>query len=135
MRASGIDMIAAERARQKMPVEAGGEGYDLDHDLGHADELAVAATCYAMPADARFMRSPGYPLDWPWGIAYWKPTPNNRIRELVKAGAMIAAAIDALQQAAQLAEQEGNAQLTVLARTRLGYLMQLPLLPPTPAQS
>jgi tetratricopeptide (TPR) repeat protein len=47
----------------------------------------------------------------------------------------ISAAIAALQQAAQLAEQEGNAQLTVLARTRLGYLMQQPLLPPTPAQS
>ena len=28
---------------------------------------------------------------------WWKPTPKNRVRELVKAGALIAAEIDRLQ--------------------------------------
>ena len=34
---------------------------------------------------------------WPWNLIWWKPTPNDRIRELVKAGALIAAEIDRLQ--------------------------------------
>jgi hypothetical protein len=34
---------------------------------------------------------------WPWDREWWKPTPNNRIRELAKAGALIAAEIDRLQ--------------------------------------
>jgi hypothetical protein len=34
------------------------------------------------------------PEEWPWFQERWKPTPDNRIRELVKAGALIAAEID-----------------------------------------
>jgi hypothetical protein len=34
---------------------------------------------------------------WPWDKGWWKPTPDNRIRELEKAGALIAAEIDRLQ--------------------------------------
>lgn len=37
----------------------------------------------------------GHPF-WPWGKQYWKPTPNDPRRQLVKAGALIAAAIDAM---------------------------------------
>lgn len=34
---------------------------------------------------------------WPWDDKYWKPTPEDRIKELSKAGALIAAQIDYLQ--------------------------------------
>lgn len=34
---------------------------------------------------------------WPWDKSWWKPTPDDRIRELIKAGALIAAEIDRLQ--------------------------------------
>ena len=33
---------------------------------------------------------------WPWNGSYWKPTPDDRIKELTKAGALIAAEIDRL---------------------------------------
>lgn len=97
----GIDVIAAERARQRMPRDAGGEGYVAAHDRGHEDELALAAACYAIP-DAYRMALPGdeVPMSWPWAGRFWKPTPDDRIRELAKAGALIAAAIDALGDAA-----------------------------------
>lgn len=91
---SGVDLIAAERRRQITE-----EGYDTAHDLGHADELAIAASIYATPSNARVAEwrgRPGAPMNWPWDPPYWKPTPENRIRELVKAGALIAAAIDAM---------------------------------------
>ena len=34
---------------------------------------------------------------WPWDLEWFKPSPYDRIRELVKAGALIAAEIDRLQ--------------------------------------
>jgi hypothetical protein len=36
-------------------------------------------------------------------MAWWKPTPSDRIRELTKAGALIAAEIDRLKRAEQAA--------------------------------
>jgi len=36
------------------------------------------------------------PPIWPWEKSWWKPTPNDRVKELVKAGALIAAEIDRL---------------------------------------
>ena len=53
--------------------------------------MAVAAACYALPAWCR-----GRTRRWPWDDEWWKPTPDDRIRELVKAGALIAAEIDRL---------------------------------------
>ena len=94
---NGTDLIAIERHRQQTE-----EGYDAAHDAGHAEELARAAACYAVrpewdiEAKARRREPAGPPLGWPWDAEYWKPTPDNRIRELVKAGALIAAAIDSL---------------------------------------
>ncbi len=103
---NGIDLIAAERARQKLERRDGGEGYDADHDAGHEDELAAAAACYALPAEDRKLTGDvGVGIDvavdlvaavWPWAQHYWKPVPGDRVRELTKAGALIAAALDAL---------------------------------------
>ncbi len=37
-----------------------------------------------------------FPSTWDW-FKWWKPTPENRIKELAKAGALIAAEIDRIQ--------------------------------------
>lgn len=94
---TGVKLIEAERQRQ---IEA--EGYSRSHDREHfKEELARAAAVYAMPADYRLKGVWDKSLSdliWP---SYWnfKPSPNDRIRELVKAGALIAAEIDRLMQA------------------------------------
>ena len=96
-RFTGAELIVVERIRQ---VEE--EGYDAEHDSGNSRDLARAASCYAQPWVGRtlvdFADGPGYiaPKDWPWAPGEWMPTPLDRVRELVKAGALIAAAIDSL---------------------------------------
>lgn len=90
----GDTLISLERYRQIKE-----EGYTAEHDAKHGEDLAVAAVCYATPPRRRRWRTYGVPFEWPWDDQYWKPTPLNRVRELVKAGALIAAAIDALQAA------------------------------------
>ena len=37
------------------------------------------------------------PVMFPFSSVWWKPSPENRIKELAKAGALIAAEIDRLQ--------------------------------------
>ena len=89
---TGIELIAEERQRQ---ITA--EGWTPEHDDEHDNEqLAQAAACYAMPPRLRG------PLPWPWDADWWKP--GDRIRELTKAGALIAAEIDRLQRAAGASE-------------------------------
>lgn len=94
---SGIKLIAKERKRQ---IEV--EGWSLRHDATHdKGELLQAAMCYARPESKRKYKKqfngPAWLSGWPWPSGFWKPTPNDRIRELVKAGALIAAEIDRLQ--------------------------------------
>lgn len=92
---TGVDLIAAERKRQ---IEE--EGWSEFHDDGHdLDELAFAAVCYALPHRERYAGAEGLPFYWPgrWLCQWWKPSPNDRVRELVKAGALIAAEIDRLK--------------------------------------
>jgi hypothetical protein len=105
--ADGAALIAAERRRQ---IEA--EGWTAEHDAEHMrDELARAAVCYALPPADRDTSSyaagdrsgrgtwhANIPAKWPWHPGYWKPS-ADRVRELVKAGALIAAEIDRLQAA------------------------------------
>lgn len=96
---TGIELIAEERQRQ---IEV--EGFNNEHDkMFDKNQLAAAAASYAF---APFMKEeiregyqfPPSPM-WPayWLAKWWKPTPNDRIRELQKAGALIAAEIDRLQ--------------------------------------
>lgn len=101
LREGGIGLIAAERLRQ---IEQ--EGWTPEHDDDHNDgELAWAAASYAIPAtrepfyegeEPEYLDEDGIPTTWPWEPYYWKPTPDDRVRELVKAGALIAAEIDRL---------------------------------------
>lgn len=97
---TGAERIAAERKRQ---IDEDGENFSAAHDANWtADELALAAACYALPARVRDDTRPE-PEHWPWDWCWWKPTPGDRIRELERAGALIAAEIDRL-----LSRQEGT---------------------------
>jgi hypothetical protein len=91
--ASGSELIAAERLRQ-IKVEGWTPKHDADHGEG---SLALAAVCYATPYEFRepHGKTGAVPYLWPWRIRDWKPT-ADRVRELTKAGALIAAEIDRL---------------------------------------
>lgn len=84
---NGAALITAERDRQ-ITVE----GWTPEHDDEHAhNELAFAAMSYlreALDMDGIF--------EWPWDRSWWRPS-DDPIRNLVKAGALIAAEIDRLQ--------------------------------------
>ena len=104
---NGAELIAQERQRQIAE-----EHYSPQHDATwHSNgELARAAACYAFPNELRCNIEYAYipnsiPSLWPWSWETWKPTPLDRIKELTKAGALIAAEIDRL-----LALQEHKAQ-------------------------
>ena len=94
---NGIALIGDERNRQ---IEI--EGWDYEHDSQHVnEELIGLAMCYLTDPETREEEFGEFepPLWFPddWDFAWWKPTPNDRIRELQKAGALIAAEIDRLQ--------------------------------------
>lgn len=94
-RDSGIDLIAAERARQ-----IGVEGWTPEHDDAHvAGEIAYAAECYVRAAIEveNGLRPLSRPPNWPWEPAAWKPSERDPVRNLTKAGALIAAEIDRLE--------------------------------------
>lgn len=88
-------MALTERVRQ---VER--EGWTADHDDDHArGELAAAAACYAIPPAIRGETIGRGNLTlprhlWPWGSAWWKPVPDDRARELVKAIALLLAELE-----------------------------------------
>ena len=78
---SGANRILNERVRQ-----INKEGYSYEHDDEHIDgEIAMAAAAYTIPE----------PKFWPWRDSEWKPS-GDRIKDLTKAGALIAAEIDRL---------------------------------------
>lgn len=66
-------------------------------------ELAQAASCYAMPQRLRLLHDEEgaarrVPEQWPdsWYMSWWKPSPDNRMEELIKAGTLIAMELDRL---------------------------------------
>ena len=78
-----IELIKKERERQISE-----EGWTAEHDDEHINgELVLAAICYAFPD----LYSKGY---WPWGPDEFKPT--TKIKDLIKADALISAEIDRL---------------------------------------
>lgn len=94
--------VLAERRRQ---VEA--EGWTPAHDDAYAEgELARAAACYALEGDTVITFPPE---EWPWPESWWKPADDRR--NLVKAGALILAAIERLDRAGQQSQtHEGSSQ-------------------------
>lgn len=95
---TGIELIAEERAAQVTR-----EGWTAEHDDKHdAGELASAAACYTVHASCQIHPYDGNGIEdigtvpwWPWDRSWWKP--KDPIRNLVRAGALIAAEIDRLQ--------------------------------------
>jgi hypothetical protein len=103
---TGVELITEERQRQ---IEK--EGWNTRHDDIKHDNggLALAGVCYAVDViyhiGEKYIIYP--PLKtaireimftgWPWDNKYWKPTPNDPVRQLTKGGALIAAEIDRLQ--------------------------------------
>ena len=93
---TGIERIAAERQRQ---VDV--EGWTVERDLEEwpFGELSGAGTAYADYACRQI--ATGYPEGhpqnslWCFSSEWWKPV-NDPIRNLEKAGALIAAEIDRL---------------------------------------
>jgi len=99
---TGAALIAAERDRQ-IAVEGWTAELDDEQDLC---ELAQAAKTYVSAAQIAArgespstMRLDGTNTYWPWSPSWWKPS-DDPIRNLVKAGAMIAAEIDRLLRSA-----------------------------------
>ena len=97
---TGIEQIADERQRQ---IDA--EGWTPAHDDEHAQgELSDAAACYAL--------GKRLPV-WPWSTDWWKPGEaeiGGRVRDLVNAGALIAAEIDRINRLPSNTGIGGNVQ-------------------------
>lgn len=92
---TGIDLIRQERRRQRSR-QAGGEAYSLAHDDEHdKGEIARAAAVYAMPPEFRDRNKDVVAVLSPPGW-YLKLKTGDRKRELVKAGALVAAELDRL---------------------------------------
>ena len=101
---SGIELISDERQRQ---IEV--EGYSAQHDSNHkASDFVYAAIAYIESAKVGIncaeigntneneimRRKTEMGSYYPFG---WKFKPSTDVRDLVKAGALIAATIDRLQ--------------------------------------
>jgi hypothetical protein len=95
----GVAAIAAERDRQISDEE-----WSAERDDQHVNcELIRAAGAYCFIADVVSIgdnvwpRGEEIPPDlWPWSKSWWKPS-KDPIRNLEKAGALIAAEIDRLK--------------------------------------
>ena len=92
---TGTKLIEEERQRQILQ-----EGWTPENDDQHTQgELSAAAGSYALCASLIEQGKPPhgrFPGMWPFSQEWWKPSENN-VRNLVKAGALIAAEIDRLQ--------------------------------------
>lgn len=95
---SGAELIAKERDRQ-IAIEGWTAEHDDEHCMGEMIGAAVTYAAHALGivSDGEV---PGADNEgwWPFEEALYKPSPDP-IRDLVKAGALIAAEIDRIQRA------------------------------------
>jgi hypothetical protein len=85
---TGAGLITKERIRQ-----IGEEGFDAAHDALTPDgALAQAAVCYIIKTVRPSALTTLFDKLWPWSTKWWKP--KDPMRNLVRAGALIAAEID-----------------------------------------
>lgn len=93
----GAELIAKERQRQQHL-----EGWTPKHDDEHTSgELSGGAVSYAACAHSQLLvggkgSTYGPSDEWAWDSSWWKPS-DDPVRNLVKAGALIAAEIDRLK--------------------------------------
>ncbi len=94
---TGIELIAEERERQINSL-----GWDeANDDVYKQGELPIAAYVYTGHAIGVLMglpRQPKTPRVWPWPEYAWNPS-GDPVKDLVKAGALIAAEIDRINRA------------------------------------
>lgn len=99
---TGVERIGMERARQ---VDE--EGYTPEHDRLH-DQGSMTKAAHAYVSAAIWAQSDRLSVEvstlspfysWPWDAGSWKPS-DDPIRNLEKAGALIAAEIDRLNEQA-----------------------------------
>lgn len=94
---TGIERIAAERQRQ---IDV--EGWTPEHDANHeSGTLSAAAQCYTLWAMWQILggseeASRQISALWPFAPKCWKPS-EDPARNLEKAGALIAAELDRLE--------------------------------------
>ena len=92
---TALDLAVAELGRIRNV-----KGFSEERDDGYVfDELANAAACYL---------SPGVVMEetnlWPWDDKHWKPSPDDRKRELTKGIALALCELDRLIRAERRAE-------------------------------
>jgi hypothetical protein len=125
--------LCSERLRQMKPGAEGGEGFDADHDDASdpgAHERAAACYAYAAgqadhlgafvdfnaktaPREGRlgWVVRDTLVMMWPWSVLWWKPktdAPDWKRRCLVRAGALIIAAIERIDRAKARASLEAS---------------------------
>lgn len=92
---TGIELISEERERQTEK-----EGWTTEHDDTHSNgELATAGACYAIAHRKVGLAAYGWPFKKVNGGGFTEPDgfkPSTELRNLIKAGALIAAEIDRL---------------------------------------
>lgn len=87
---NGCGLIAEERVRQQQTL-----GYEPEGDDHYTrEELREAAMSHLAICDDG--NDDDYVLRhcWPWDVTFWKRGDDNKVRHLVKAGALVAAEID-----------------------------------------
>lgn len=103
---NGSAAIARERERQIID-----KGYTAEHDAQHGpSQLIDAALAYTVQAqdiitqaDGQGVGADGPYAYWPWNIDSFKAY-NDELRSLAKAGALLAAAYDAVLERQKRAE-------------------------------
>jgi len=95
-----LRLVMAERHRHKEV-----EGWTTEHDDAHVGhELALAAAVYAVPGhevtgrEESRLRAKVISL-WPWSADWFKPSRNDRAREVVKATSLLLAELERLLRA------------------------------------
>ena len=100
-KSDGAERIMRERLRQ-MSKEAEGEGFSAERDDDYTgEELTSAATSYLHADDHEFAK-----IFWPFPASWFKPA--SKIRNLERAGALIAAEIDRVLRAEAVQKTEAE---------------------------
>lgn len=104
---TGTQLITEERERQ-ISQEGWTDHHDDDHSSFELTNAAISYAAHVVSPDEEGDEN-GKPrpcFDWPWAMEWWKPS-EDPIRNLVKAGALIAAEIDRLQRKPELPPMPG----------------------------
>lgn len=100
---TALDLAVAELGRIR---NVKGFSEERDDNRYTGGELADAAACYLL-ADPSDPRDVGPPAWWPWSAKWWKPSPDDRKRELTKGIALALCELDRLIRAERREHVDG----------------------------